>query len=212
MRDFASRSLNLAALRGARYADIRIIDSRQQVASVKNGNVDGIGDSETQGFGVRVLVGDSWGFASSATLNVDEIDRVTQLALQIARASAHAPGARVDLGAPVTSTGRYVTPIETDPFSISIEDKLSLLFQADALIRRNQHVKVAESNVLAARQNKVFANSDGSFLEQTTFETGGAIAATAVTDKEIQIRSYPNSFRLSGDRRLGVHPQGGFFG
>ncbi len=66
MKDLTSRALNIAVLEGARYADIRIIDSRQQTVSIKNGNVDGIGDQDSQGFGVRVLVDDSWGFASSA--------------------------------------------------------------------------------------------------------------------------------------------------
>ena len=77
MKEIASRALNLAQVEGARYADIRIINSRQQMASVKDGHVDGIGDQDSQGFGVRVLVGNSWGFASSAYLSGVEIDRVT---------------------------------------------------------------------------------------------------------------------------------------
>src|SRR4051794_4854600 len=101
MKEWTSRALNLAELRGCRYADIRIIDSRQQIVSVKNGHVDGIGDTETQGFGIRVLIGNAWGFASSASLTGDEIDRVTALAVEIAKASAHVPGERVDLGPPV---------------------------------------------------------------------------------------------------------------
>src|SRR2546430_1370917 len=108
MKNFTSRALNLASMRGSRYADIRISDSRQQVINVRNGNVDSIADTETQGFGVRVLIGDSWGFASSATLTNSEIDRVTDLAVEIAKASARVPGDRVDLGPGVTSTGRYV--------------------------------------------------------------------------------------------------------
>jgi TldD protein len=198
LKDFTSRALNLAALRGARYADIRILMTRQQAASVKNGNVEGVGDTESQGFGIRVLVGNSWGFASSATIRNDEIDRVTDLAIAIARASARVPGDAVDLGPAVTSTGQYHTPVTIDPFSPSVEEKLALLFRADELIRRNKQVKVAESNILAVRHDKVFANSDGAYLEQTLFETGGAIAATAVTDQEVQIRSHPNSFRYQG--------------
>src|SRR6516164_7760846 len=104
MKDFTSQALNLASVRGARYADVRIADSRQQMVIVKNGQVEAIGETETQGFGVRVLVGNSWGFASSATLSKAEIDRVTDLAIAIARASAQVPGETVDLGPAVTST------------------------------------------------------------------------------------------------------------
>ena len=119
MKDLTSRALNLAQLRGARYADIRIVDTREQVVSVKNGNVDAIGDVGSCGFGVRVLFGDSWGFASGATLNAPEVDRVTSLAMEIAMASAVIPGETVDLGPAVASTGQYVTPIAIDPSSVS---------------------------------------------------------------------------------------------
>src|SRR5438132_13511756 len=102
MRDFIDHALNLARLKSARYADIRIIDRREQVVSVKNGNVDGIGDQESQGFGIRVLIGNSWGFASSAYLNRTEIERVTSLAGKIARASALVPGEPVGLGSVIS--------------------------------------------------------------------------------------------------------------
>ena len=198
MKNLIEHALDIARLRSARYADIRIHDRREQVVSVKNGNVDGIGDQDSQGFGVRVLVNDSWGFASSAYLSKEEIERVTMLALQVARASGVVPGEPVDLGEPVTTTGTYITPIQTDPFAVSLEEKLDLLFRADAIMRRNAGVKVVESNVLAVRHRKYFGNTEGAFLEQTIYETGGAIAATAVNDTEVQVRSYPNSFRYQG--------------
>ena len=60
MKDLTYHALNAAKMAGARYADIRILDRREQVVSVKNGNVDGVGDQDSQGFGVRGLVDNSW--------------------------------------------------------------------------------------------------------------------------------------------------------
>jgi TldD protein len=198
MRELTEHALYVAMRDGARYADIRILHRREQVASVKNGNVDGIGDQDSEGFGVRVLVGNSWGFASSAYVNRTEIERVAGLAVKIAKASALVPGEPVNLGEPVRAVGNYTTPIEADPFTISLEQKLDLLFRADAIMRRNAGVQIAESNMLAVRNHKFFANTEGAFIEQTIYESGGGIAATAVNDKEVQIRSYPNSFRYQG--------------
>src|SRR5262249_59524838 len=144
MKELVDHALNIAQLKWARYADIRIIDRREQVVSVKNGNVDGIGDQDSQGFGVRVLVNNSWGFASSAYLNKAEIERVTALAVQIANASSAVPGERVDLGDPVKTIGSYTTPVEVDPFTVSLEKKLDLLFAADAIMQRNSVAKVVE--------------------------------------------------------------------
>jgi TldD protein len=198
MKDFTSHALNVATAQGARYADIRIIDHREQVVSVKNGNVDGIGDQNNQGFGVRVLVGNSWGFASSAYLDKVEIERVTRLAVDIAKASAQVPGEHVDLGTPVKSVGRYTTPFKIDPFTVSLEQKLDLLFRAEEIIRRNPGVKVSEANVISVRKQKFFSNTEGAFTEQVIYESGGAVAATAVSETEVQVRSHPNSFRYQG--------------
>jgi TldD protein len=118
--------------------------------------------------------------------------------VQIAQASAVVAGEFVDLGDPVNTTGSYTTPVTVDPFAVPVEEKLDLLFRADSIMRRNAGVRVAESNVLAVRTRKWFGNTEGAFLEQVIYECGGAIAATAVNDTEIQVRSYPNSFRYQG--------------
>ena len=198
MKDFATRAISTASTLGARYADVRIIISRNQSVAVKNGRVEALNDFESIGFGVRVLVGDAWGFASSAEITASEVDRVTALAVKTALASAMVPGNAVNLGQPVTSTGRYVTHVQTDPFSVSLESKLALLLDADARMRKNPGVKVSDGSVLAVRRDKIFANSEGAYVEQTIFETGGSISATAVQGNEIQVRSYPHSFRQQG--------------
>jgi len=198
VKQLAQQAMETALLKGARYADIRIIESRTETAGVKDGIVDSLGDLETVGFGVRVLVGDSWGFASSADVTRNEIDRVTALAVEIAKASALVPGNPVDLGPPVTSTGTYVTPVRIDPFSVPIEEKLALLLNADAIIRRNAGVKVSEGRVISVRHRKTFANTEGALLDQTIYECGGAIAATAVNGNDIQVRAHPDAFRCQG--------------
>jgi len=198
VKELAQQAMETAQRRGARYADVRMIESRTQTAGVKDGKVDSLGDFESVGFGVRVLVGNAWGFASSADVSRDEVDRVTALAVDIAKASALVPGKPVDLGPPVRSTGTYVTPIQIDPFSVSIEAKLGMLMDADAIMRRNPGVKVSEGRVTSIRHRKTFANTEGALLQQTIFECGGAIGATAVSEKDIQVRSYPDAFRCQG--------------
>ena len=53
----SSRALETAKLKGAQYADIRVVHTTDQSLSVKNGVVDGLSSSESLGFGVRVPVG-----------------------------------------------------------------------------------------------------------------------------------------------------------
>jgi TldD protein len=187
-------ALDLAKMRGAHYADVRVVNHREETIAVKDGIVEELNSSETEGVGVRVLVNGSWGFASSRTLATEEIDKITAQAVEIAHASGLVSGEKVDLGPKVTSQGTYQTPVQIDPFTVPLEDKLSLLVKADAEMGRVQGVRTRRTHATMLKQHKYFANTEGAFTEQTLIETGGGIQATAVGGNEIQVRSYPNAF------------------
>ena len=84
MKALMMDAMDVARLRGAQYADIRVVRSRTQSLSVKNGVVETIDLAESLGFGVRVLARGAWGFACSRDLSAQEVNRVTALALQVA--------------------------------------------------------------------------------------------------------------------------------
>ena len=48
-------------------------------------------------------------------------------------------------------------------------------------------------NLIFIRERKAFASSEGADLEQTIYEAGGGVQATAVGNGEVQRRSYPQS-------------------
>lgn len=193
MNDLLMRAVDLAKQRGAQYADVRIVHNVVENISVRNGVVDRLARQETIGFGVRVLADGAWGFASSHDLTTAEIDRVTDLALQIAKASALVKTEPIDLGPPVASKGVYVTPIEIDPFTISVEKKLDVLMAADEAMGRIEGVKAREGLLTSWKEHRLFANTDGALTDQTLYEVGGNIQATAVGGSEIQRRSYPSA-------------------
>jgi TldD protein len=194
LKELMMRALDLAHSRGAQYADVRFVDNREESISVKDGIVDELSSSESQGWGVRVLVNGAWGFSSSRELTDGEVDLITSQAVEIARASGLVSGEKVDLGPPVTSQGTYQTPYQVDPFSVSLEDKLAVLMKADAEMSRVQGVRTRQSHSAVYKQHRLFANSEGAFTDQTIVETGGGIEATAVGGNEVQVRSYPNAF------------------
>jgi TldD protein len=171
------------------------------VVGTKNGSLDAVSDDRSQGFGIRALVNGAWGFASSSRLEANEVDRVARLAVDIARASSLASRTPIDLGPPIKSVGAYHTAVARDPFAVSLDEKLSLLMQADAAMRRAPGIAIAEASLDCLKIEKVFASSEGSYVEQTLVETGGGIEATAINEHDLQKRSYPNSFgRQQGTR------------
>ena len=192
--DLLNHALDLANLRGAHYADARLVHNLTESIAVKDGVVETLSSNESIGFGVRVLVGNAWGFASSRELTNEEADRITDLALHIARASARVGGDSVDLGPPQVSRGNYRTPIQIDPFSVSLEDKVGLLVQADAEMARVAGLRTRRGNLSFIHEDKWFANSEGARTQQTIIEAGGGLQAVAVGNGEVQSRSYPTSF------------------
>ena len=193
MKTLITKALDLAKVRGAQYADIRVVENKTETISLKNGAVEALEFRDTIGFGVRVLADGAWGFASSRELTSEEVDTVTATAFEIAKASTLVAGEKVDLGTPVTSQGTYETPVEIDPFGISLEDKLAVLMASDEEMAKVKGVNVRKGNLVFIREKKWFANTEGAFTEQTIFETGGGIMATAVAESEVQVRSYPSS-------------------
>jgi TldD protein len=196
MKSFAKKVIAALPSGGIEYADVRVLRSRQQNVSTKNGTVESATNSSEQGFGLRVLINGSWGFASSSKLETSEIAKVVRLAVEIARASALSPGEPVVLSGLKKQTGSYKTKIQKDPFKIPLEQKISLLLEADAIMRRNPDIKVARGSLWFFHEDKVFASTEGSLLSQEITESGGEISALAVDGPEVQIRTYPN---MGGD-------------
>ena len=198
MDELAARALDTARLRGACYADVRVIELATQSLSVRNGVVDGLASAESAGLGVRVLVDGAWGFAASHDLSAAAAERTAALAVQIARASALSNTARVNLGPPLPSRGAYTTPLAVDPFTISVEDKLGLLLAAEAAMARVPGARLRHGNLGFQREHKRFASSEGADLAQTLYEAGGGLTVLAVDADEVQRRSYPTPFRQQG--------------
>ena len=190
-------ALDTARQRGAQYADVRLVDNREERIVVRNGVVETLSADESVGLGIRALYNGSWGFASTRETTAAAVDHAAGQAVQIARASAQhngvgAPAADL-LGAPVASRGHYQTPVAVDPFGVSLDDKLALLLAADAGMASVPQVSARMANLIFIREERTFANTDGALVNQTIYESGGGIQATAVGDGEIQRRSYPQS-------------------
>ncbi|MDY0087699.1 MAG: TldD/PmbA family protein [Coriobacteriia bacterium] len=194
MRDVVFAAINAALVKGARYADARVVDTREEQISIADGRVDAIGSGESFGIGVRVIADGSWGFAASAEVSVESAERLGRRAVEVARSSANVAGAPINL----TDVDRYETtwtgPCEIDPFEVSLEDKIDLLLAADRAMRSESAVKLTKSSLGFHRVHKYFASSEESYIEQSYVESGAGISALAISDGEVLTRSYPNSF------------------
>src|SRR5262245_43987525 len=171
----AAVALERARRLGATYADIRINRYHDQVVALRSSpdrdsgtlnHVPSVNESQSFGFGVRVIAAGTWGFAASSLVTPQEIERVTAVAVAVARANAALQKQPVVL-APVKSyVDRYTTPFKKDPFQVSIPEKLALLQDANSEARAVPRVFSATSSMVAHTEDRFFASSEGSRLQQ----------------------------------------------
>ncbi len=194
MKDIGDWALNLCQQRGATYADARVVDDRQRALATKNGKIGHASDSESLGLGIRVIADGAWGFAATEDLKRQGVETAAARAVDIARASARVKQHDVRLAREEAYTDDWIGPCKLDPFTTSVEQNLDLLLKVDAGLRAVAGVTLAETQMLFRRYEQWFYSSEGSDIHQTKFITGAGYAAHAFAGREIQKRSYPNSF------------------
>ena len=203
MQDLIDLALDAAQRAGAGYADVRVVERDTESLTVKNGNLAEASSDRSAGFGVRVLLDGAWGFAGSSRLERAEVERVTREAVAIARASGLATREPIVLDDTPPAVASFHTPFVEDPFGVPLDQKLRILFDADAAMAGVAGVTLRTGSMEAGRERKTFASSEGARIEQDIVEVGAGIEALAVSDSEVQRRSYPQS---AG----GQHVTGGF--
>ncbi len=194
-RDIARRALDTARTRGASYADVRFVRRDEENALVKNGRLESADRSDSFGFGVRAIADGAWGFAASQVVTGDEADRVAALAVEIAKASALTKLRDAVLAPLDPQSATYATPVKIDPFALTVDDRLGLLIAAEERLRERKGLRTTRAAYAIWREEKLFLSTEGADIQQRLVEVGGGIAAEAVGDGELQIRSYPDGLR-----------------
>ena len=176
------------------YADIRQLSTLKENINVKNRGVESLSKNEDQGFGIRVVVDGAWGFASSSILTEAEMKKVANRAIQIAKASATTKKEDVVLTETEPYVDTYATQFSINPFTVPLDKKIELLLSSTEILLKDNKIKVAEGTMISSKTDKIFASTEGAFIEQSILLSGAGISATAVDGSEVQRRSYPGAF------------------
>ncbi len=201
MREWANLALETARLRGASFADARVVDLRLRNLSTKNGQVGTLSEQESLGIGVRALANGCWGFASTDHLTREHVQACAARAVSIARASALAKRHDVVMAPEQAYVDTWQNPFIKDPFQIPLERQLDLLLTADREMCGINGVTLAESSMEFRRLEQWYASTLGSSIHQVKMVSGAGIMAMSFAGDEIQKRSYPASF--GGQHQLG---------
>lgn len=162
----ADIALNTAKSKGASYADIRIGRYLNQFILTRENRVQNVANTESFGAGIRVLVNGAWGFAASNKVTREDIAKTADRAVAVAKANAKINSEPVQL-APQQGYGEvnWKTPIQKNAFEIPVKEKVDLLLQVNGLAMQGG-ASFINSALLAVNEQKYFASTDGSYIDQ----------------------------------------------
>ena len=172
------------------YADVRRVATERERVTLRNGRIERLETVETDGVGVRVRVRGAWGFA--ATSDPSPAAAQASLARALATAQAQPAIARpIPLVPAPPARGEWTGPCDRDPFAVAVEAKLELLLGAERALGGDPRIARTGADCLSERTIRDFASTDGAACTETRTQCGAGLFAVAVSDGELQVRSYP---------------------
>ena len=160
------------------YAEARHVATDSEDVLVRNGRVEQIESESADGIGVRVRAGGGWGFAATRDATTAGMDNAMTRALAIAESQPAAPAGPL---APVQpARGHWSCAYDRDPLAVSLEDKLELLFAAEAALRGDPRIVRSEAQCASRRVRTAFASTEGAACTQERVECGASLSAIAV--------------------------------
>ena len=176
----ADIALNAAKARGATYADVRIGRYLNQFVTAQEKRVDNIVNTESAGIGVRVIANGTWGFAATSDMSPDSIAQAAERAVAVAKANSKFQTDPVQL-APVKGVGEvsWKTPIVKNAMEIPIKDKVDLLMEVNNAALDNG-ANYITSILFLVNEQKYFASTDGSYIDQDVHRLWAPFFATAI--------------------------------
>jgi TldD protein len=176
----ADVALNAARSKGATYTDVRIGRYLQQFLFTRETKVQNITNAESFGVGVRVIANGTWGFAATSDVTEKGIAKAAETAVAIAKANAKIQTEPVVL-APQKGVGEvsWKTPIKKNAFAVPVQEKIDLLMRVNGEAMKNGAGFVT-SNLFFVNEQKYFASTDGSYIDQDVHRIWPTFTVTAV--------------------------------
>ncbi len=176
----ADVALNAARSKGATYTDVRIGRYLNQFVVTREDKVQNIVNTESYGAGIRVIANGGWGFAATDKMDNDSIAKTAELAVAIAKENSRLLTEPVRL-APQKGYGEvsWKAPIQKNAFEVPIKEKVDLLLNVNSVAMKGGADYIT-SLLFLINEQKYFASTDGSYIDQDIHRIWPAFFITAI--------------------------------
>jgi TldD protein len=176
----ARAAVEAAQKAGASYADVRLVQLRNERLGVRDDHVSNVGVRDEYGLGLRVLADGGWGFAATARLDSKSVSELARAAVAMAKRSALLMPEPISLVATPVVRGAWVSPLQVDPFAVAMAEKVELLLGAARAAMAVKGVAHVDASLLSVREEKLLLTSEGSRVHQICFRVLPGLTATAI--------------------------------
>ena len=178
-----ARVLSAALSTGAEFAEIFASDWRGTGVGLDDGRIEQLSTGRNRGAGIRVIAGETTGFAHTADLSEAGLIAAARVAADAARQGGG--GTRViSLD---ERARRVVSPIDIDPSTIGKAAKVDLLRRVDEAARSaGGAITQVSAGYSDGRTHIVIANSDGVLARDERIRTLLRVSAVANGDTGMQ--------------------------
>jgi TldD protein len=181
--DVVERTLAVALRTGADFAEVYAEDKRNTSVALDDGRIEQVTSGRDRGAGIRVIKGETTGFAHTSDLS--------EAGLAAAASAAAAAASQGDGGTRTISLSafetRRINVIEQYPESISKAAKVALLQRVDEAARSaGSEIVQVSAGYGDSRKRVLIANSDGVWVDDDIVRVLARISVVANGDAGMQ--------------------------
>ena len=181
--ELINRTLSAALRTGGDFAEVFVEDKRSTSAMLDDGRVEELTSGRDRGAGIRVVVGDTTGFAHTADLSEKGLASAAEAAAAAARSGG---GGTREVSVSATGTPRP-TRVRIPPEEVAKATKVELLARADAAARgQGSSISQVSARYGDSRRRILVANSDGLLAEDDQVRTLFSVSCVATGDTGLQ--------------------------
>lgn len=182
--DVLERVLEASLRGGGQFAEVFAEERRSRGLGLDDGRVEQVASGRDRGVGIRVIVGNTTGFAHTADLTEAGLLAAAGVASSVARSAGDHAVRRVALG---PRSSRRIGTVRRAPDTVDTAEKVELLERLDVAARSASGAVVQVSAGWSEGRRRILvANSDGLLADDEQVRTLVRISVVAQGDTGLQ--------------------------
>lgn len=166
-KDLAEFAVEYASKLGASYAEARLEHSQTNGFLLKNGVPEMSGFARISGLGLRIIVNNGLGFASTNTVEKAKIKELVKTAFKTTKAASKVQE-EIHLAADLPKKKQYEVKQKLKLNDVPPEEKLGLLFEAESLLKDSKiSVPMRYFTLTDSTTTEYLVNSEGTQVMAT---------------------------------------------